>query len=78
MGLGQLTLLVPRGLGVQVRKDGFLASFDSEGLVKRGNVYYSENFEKAGNRVFFNIDAAFGAIRIVWVEPEGEFRRAQR
>jgi hypothetical protein len=78
MGLGQLTLMVPRGLGVQVRKDGFLASFDSEGLVKRGNVYYSENFEKAGNRIFFNIDAAFGAIRIVWVEPEGEFRRAQR
>ena len=78
MGLGSLTLRVPRGLGVKVEKEGFLASFDSEGLIKRGSAYYSENWEKAGNRVSFNIDAAFGAIRIVWVDPEGEFRRAQR
>jgi hypothetical protein len=78
MGLGQLTLVLPRGLGVKVEKGGFLASFDSEGLIKRGNAYYSENWEKAGNRVSFNIDAAFGAIRIQWVEPEAEFRRAQR
>ena len=78
MGLGQLTVVVPRGLGVKVEKGGFLASFDSEGLIKRGNAYYSENWEKAGNRVSFNINAAFGAIRIQWVEPEAEFRRAQR
>lgn len=78
MGLGSLTLRLPRGLGVQVRKNGFLASFDSQGLVKRGNVYYSENWDKASNRMSFNIDAAFGSIRIVWVEPEAEFRRAQR
>lgn len=78
MGLGSLTLRVPRGLGVQVQKDGFLASFDSQGLVKRGNVYYSENWEKASNRAFFNIDAAFGSVKVVWVEPEADFRRAER
>lgn len=78
MGLGSLTLRVPRGLGVQVHKTGFLASFDSEGLVKRGNMYYSENWDKASNRASFKIDAAFGSIRIVWVEPEADFRRAQR
>jgi hypothetical protein len=78
MGLGQLTLVLPRGLGVRVEKGGFLASFDSEGLIKRGDAYYSENWDKAGNRVSFNIDAAFGAIRIQWVEPEAEFRRTQR
>ncbi|MGQ0815509.1 MAG: toast rack family protein [Gemmatimonadota bacterium] len=78
MGLGSLTLRVPRGLGVQVRKDGFLASFDSQGLIKRGDVYYSENWESATKRASFKINAAFGAIRVVWVEPEAEFRRAQR
>lgn len=78
MGLGSLTLRVPRGLGVQVHKTGFLASFDSQGLVKRGNTYYSENWDKASNQVTFNIDAAFGSIRIEWVEPTAEFRRAQR
>lgn len=78
MGLGQLTIRVPRGLGVKVQKGGFLASFDSQGLVKRGDVYYSENWESASNRLSLNIDAAFGAIRIQWVEPEAGFRRAQR
>lgn len=78
MGLGSLTLRVPRGLGVQVTKTGFLASFDSQGLVKRGNVYYSENWDKAGIRAYFNIDAAFGAVKVVWVEPDADFRRAER
>ncbi len=78
MGLGSLTLRIPRGVGVQVHKSGFLASFDSQELVKRGNVYYSENWDKAGNRLSFNIDAAFGSIRIVWVEPGAEFKRAER
>ncbi len=78
MGLGSLTLRVPRGLGVSVRKTGVLASFDSQELVKRGNTYYSENWDKASNRVSFNIDAALGSIRMVWVEPEAEMRKAQR
>jgi hypothetical protein len=78
MGLGSLTLRLPRGLGVQVHKTGFLASFDSEGLVKRSGVYYSENWDKAANRVSINIDAAFGSIGIVWVEPAAEFKRAAR
>ncbi len=78
MGLGSLTLRVPRGLGVSVRKKGVLASFDSQQLVKRGDTFYSENWESAGNRVTFNIDAALGSIRMVWVEPEAEFRSARR
>jgi hypothetical protein len=78
MGLGSLTLRVPRGLGVSVRKSGVLSSFDSQELVKRGNTYYSENWDKASNRVSFNIDAALGSIRMVWVEPEAEMRKAQR
>ena len=78
MGLGALRLKLPRGLGVQIRKSGFLASFDSQGLVKRGNSYYSENWDKATNRATITIDAAFGSIDVEWVEPEAAFRRAQR
>ena len=78
MELGSLTLRVSRGLGVQVHKSGFLASFDSQGLVKRGNTYYSGNWDTASNQVTFDIDAAFGSIRIEWVEPTADFRRAQR
>ena len=78
MGLGSLTLRVPRGLGVQVRKGGVLSSFDSQELIKRGNVYYSENWDEATNRLTFVVDAALGSIRMEWVEPTAEFRKAKR
>ena len=78
MGLGSLTVRVPRGLGVSVRKKGVLASFDSQELIKRGDTYYSENWDKASRRVTFTIDAALGSIRMVWVEPETDMRKAQR
>jgi hypothetical protein len=73
MGLGSLTLRVPRGLGLSVRKSGVLASFDSQELVKRGNVYYSENFEKASRKLSVNLDAALGVIKVQWVD--GPFGR---
>jgi hypothetical protein len=68
MGLGSLTLRVPRGLALSVRKSGVLASFDSQGLIKRGNVYYSENFDKAEHKLTVQIDAALGAIKVQWVD----------
>lgn len=67
MGLGSLELRFPRGLGVRLEKDTFLTSFDSEGLVKRGDVYYSLDYEEAEHKITVDVDAAFGSIRIVWV-----------
>jgi hypothetical protein len=67
MGLGSLELRLPEGLGVKIVKDTFLASFDSEGLVKRGNAYYSLDYEDADRRLTIDIDAAFGSIDVVWV-----------
>lgn len=72
MGLGALNIRVPRGLGVRVRKSGILASFDSQGLVKRGDVYFSEDWERADHRLTINIDAALGTIRLAWVDEENE------
>ena len=68
MGLGALTLRVPRGLGLSVRKSGVLASFDSQGLTKRGNVYYSESFDKADRKMVINLDAALGSIKVQWID----------
>jgi hypothetical protein len=68
MGLGTLTLRVPRGLGVSVEKGGMLSSFDSQGLIKRGNVYYSENFDSAPHKLKLDIEAALGSIRVEWVD----------
>lgn len=67
MGLGSLELRVPEGLGIQLRKDSFLTSLDSEGLVKRGDVYESLDFDSAQRRVVIDLDAAFGSVSVVWI-----------
>lgn len=67
MGLGSLELRFPRGLGVKVEKSTFLTSFDSQGLIKRGDAYYSPDWEDAERRVTVGVDAAFGSVSVVWV-----------
>ncbi len=67
MGLGALELRFPEGLGVRVVKNTFLTSLDSEGLVKRGDSFYSLDWEEAEYRVTVTVDAAFGSIDIIWI-----------
>jgi hypothetical protein len=67
MGLGALELRFPEGLGVRLDRDTFLTSLDSEGLVKRGDSFYSLDWEEAEHRVTVEVDAAFGSIDVVWV-----------
>lgn len=67
MGLGSLELRFPEGLGVRLKKDSFLTSLDSQGLVKRGDWYYSLNWEEADRKVTIDLDAAFGSVTVAWV-----------
>lgn len=67
MGLGSLELHVPEGLGLRLRKDSFLTALDSEGLIKRGDVYESLDFDSAERRVVIDLDAAFGSVAVVWI-----------
>jgi hypothetical protein len=67
MGLGRLELRIPEGLGIRLSKDSFLTSLDSEGLVKRGDSYYSVDWEEAEHQVTIDLDAAFGSVDVVWV-----------
>lgn len=68
MGLGALTLRVPRGVGVRVHKEGLLAGFDSQGLIKRGDAYFSADWESAERKLDINLNAALGSIRMAWVD----------
>lgn len=67
IGLGSLKLRIPEGLGIQLRKDSFLTSLDSQGLVKRGDVYESLDFDDAERRVIIDLDAAFGSVDVIWI-----------
>jgi hypothetical protein len=68
VGLGALTLRVPNGLGVRIVRKGVLASFDSQGLTKRGDAYYSQDWESAEHKLSLDIQASLGTIRVEWVD----------
>ncbi len=67
MGLGSMELRFPEGLGVSLHKDSFLTSLDSQGLVKKGDTYYSLNWDEADRKIDIDLDAAFGSVKVVWV-----------
>lgn len=68
MGLGSLTLRLPRGLGVQVNRSGAMTSFDGQELVRRDNSYFSENFSDAERKLVVTLEAALGRVRVVWID----------
>ncbi|MGI9181402.1 MAG: hypothetical protein ACR2H9_12990 [Longimicrobiaceae bacterium] len=69
LGLGSMTLRFPRELGVRVVRSGsFLTTFNGEGLIKRGDEYYSPNWESAPHRLTVQLQAAFGSIDVQWID----------
>lgn len=66
MGVGSLTLRLPRDVGVRLNRDTFLVSFDPQGLVKRGDGYYSQGWDAARHRLTIDIKGAFGSVNIRW------------
>ena len=66
MGLGSLELVFPEGLGVKLERKTFLTSLDTQGLVKRGDSYYSLDWETAEHRVTVRVEAAFVSVDVRW------------
>jgi hypothetical protein len=64
VALGKLEIRVPSDVGVRVDVHRVLASFDRHGLVKRGNAYYSENWETARHKLRVRAATTFGAIEV--------------
>ncbi|HKW45996.1 MAG TPA: hypothetical protein VJN70_01070 [Gemmatimonadaceae bacterium] len=64
LALGKLTLRVPRDVGVRMEVQKFLASFDQQGLVKRGDAYYSDNWDRAKYHLRLRAQTTFGGIEL--------------
>jgi hypothetical protein len=64
VALGKLTLHVPADVGLRIEVKRLLASFDHPGLHKRGNAYYSDNFDTARFQVRVRAETVFGAIEV--------------
>ncbi len=67
LGLAVLTLRLPSDAGVAIEVRRFLASFDSDGLIKRGSVYYSPNYDAADYKLNFSVSTIIGSVEIEWL-----------
>jgi len=69
MGLGDLTVRLPRDLGVKLMVDkSFMTSLSIDSFVKNGNEYISQNYEKARYHLTLTIEAGIGDVTIKWIE----------
>ena len=66
VGIGSLHLQLPRDVGVAVRLNRFLASFDAAGFEKRGNMYYTANYNSARYRLTLNVNTSIGGVDVTW------------
>lgn len=64
MTLGRVSLTVPRDAGVRVELSRFLAGFDHFGLEKRGDAWYSPNWDEATHRIDMRVRTVFGSVAI--------------
>ena len=64
VALGGLTVRVPSDVGVRVEVGKVLASFEHDGLVKRGDAYYSPNWDSATRHLRLKAETVFGKLEV--------------
>jgi hypothetical protein len=70
MAVGELTLRLPRRVGVRLTLDRFLATFDPAGLVRGGNGFQSPGYDRAERRLDIEVTTAVGGVKIEWVDEK--------
>ena len=66
MAIGELTLRLPRGVGVRITLDKFLAAFEPAGLQQRGTGYESPGYAEAERKLDIQVTTAVGDVRVEW------------
>lgn len=70
MAVGELTLRLPRNVGVRLTLDRFLASFDPAGLVRTGDAFQSPGYERAERKLDIDVKTAVGGVKVEWLGRE--------
>jgi hypothetical protein len=68
MALGEVALRLPRTVGVRITLDKFLASFEPQGMVRRGSSYLSPGYDQAARHLDIDVTTAVGGVTVDWVE----------
>jgi hypothetical protein len=62
LAIGTLTLRVPADVGVRLELQRVAAGFEHDGLVKRDDAWYSENWDRAPHKLRIQAETYFGKI----------------
>ena len=68
MALGEVTLRLPRRIGVRITMDKFLSTFEPRGLVRRGSSYRSPGYDQATRHLDIEVTTAVGGVTVDWLE----------
>jgi hypothetical protein len=68
MAMGELTLRLPRRVGVSITMDKFLSSFEPAGLVRRRDAFQSLNYDRNQRHLDLDLTTAVGGVKVEWVE----------
>jgi len=68
MAVGEVTLRLPRKVGVRLTLDRFLSSFDPAGLIRAGNGYQSPGYDRADRKLDIAVTTAVGGVKVEWAE----------
>jgi hypothetical protein len=68
MAVGEITLRLPKRVGVRLAMDKFLTSFEAAGLLRRGDSFVSPNYDSAERRLSIDLTTAMGGVNVEWVE----------
>jgi hypothetical protein len=69
--LASATLRVPRNVGVQIRISPILSSFSTDGFMRVGDTYRSDNWEEATHRLTLDANSILGRLNVVRTAPAG-------
>jgi Cell wall-active antibiotics response 4TMS YvqF len=68
MAMGELTLRLPRQVGVRLTLDKFLSSFQPSGLVRRGDSFESPAYDGVDRHLDIAVTSAVGQVRVEWAD----------
>ena len=66
MTMGELTLRLPKGAGVRLTLDRFLASFQPAGFTRQGEQFVTPDYETSVRRIDLRVSSSVGAVKVEW------------
>ncbi len=67
-GVGELTLKLPKNVGVQVKATGILGNIDAPGFSKEGSIYTNDMFRKTKVTLYIDIFGGIGNVNLELIE----------